>query len=149
LGSDETFFEDSTNKSLVENLYNEKAGILDGDDDAEVDLGSYAFQIWKNAIDRDPALKKTIPDLPPVVYSTKSHLAAPGKPEGILAYVRTSEGNDALAWLDKTGNAVTESQFAILKAAQCEPDSPLLPRHPNHHELVGGPRARDSARTTS
>ncbi len=136
LGTDETFFEDSTNRPLVQDLYNEKAGILDGDDDTEVDLGSFAFQIWKNAIDRDPALQKIIPDLPPVVYSTKTHSPAPGQPEGILAYVRTSEGNDALAWLDKAGCAVTESQFAILKAAECQPDSPLVPRHANHHELV-------------
>ena len=54
----------------------------------------------------------------------------------MLAYVRTAEGNDALAWLDKSGNAATESQFAILKAAECKPDTPALPRHPNHHELV-------------
>ena len=136
LGTDETFFEEATNKPLVQDLYNEKAGILDGDEDTEVDLGSYAFQIWKNAIDRDPSLQKAIPELPPVVYSTKSHTATPGQPEGVLAYVRTSEGNDALAWLDKGGKTVTESQFTILKAAECEPDSPQLPRHPNHHELV-------------
>ena len=34
----------------------EKAGILDGDDDTEVDLASYAYQIWKNAIDADPGI---------------------------------------------------------------------------------------------
>ena len=34
-------------------LYIEKAGILDGEDDTEVDLASYAYQIWKNAIDRN------------------------------------------------------------------------------------------------
>jgi hypothetical protein len=136
LGTDGTFFEDATNRPLVHDLYHEKAGILDGDDDTEVDLGSFAFQIWKNAIDRDPALQKIIPDLPPVIFSTKGHNSAPGQPEGILAYVRTSEGSDALAWLDKTGCAVTESQFTILKAAECEPDCPQLPRHPNHHELV-------------
>jgi hypothetical protein len=37
----------------VVDLYNEKAGILDGDDDTEVDLASYAYQIWKNAADAD------------------------------------------------------------------------------------------------
>ena len=36
------------------NLFTEKAGILDGDDDTEVDLASYAYQIWKNAIDQEP-----------------------------------------------------------------------------------------------
>ena len=45
--------------------------------------------------------------------------ASEGKPNGVLVYLRTAEGNDALAWVDKNGNSVTESQFAILKAAEC------------------------------
>jgi len=136
VGSDEAFFEDAVSEQAVRDLFTEKAGILDGEADKEVDLGSFAFQIWKNAIDRDPSLQKIIPDLPNVVYATKPHTPLPGQPEGVLAYVRTAEGNDALAWLDKSGNAATESQFAILKAAACEPDTPALPRDANHHELV-------------
>ena len=54
----------------------------------------------------------------------------------MLVYLRTAEGNDALAWMDKKGNSVTESQFTILKAAECQPDTPALPRLPEHHELV-------------
>jgi hypothetical protein len=38
--------------------------------------------------------------------------------------------------MDKDGNSVTESQLAILKAAECTPDTPTLPRQCNHHELV-------------
>ena len=136
VGTDEAFFEDDQNDQAVRDLFTEKSGLLDGDADTEVDLGSYAYQIWKNAIDRDPALQKLIPDLPDVVYSTKPHLSAEGQPEGVLAYVRTAEGNDALAWLDKNGNPVTESQFAILRSAVCEPNTPALPRHKNHHNLV-------------
>ena len=101
-----------------------------------MDLSSYALQIWKNAIDRDPSLQKIIPDLPNVMYSTKPHAPIEGRPEGVLVYVRTAEGHDALAWMDKNGNSITESQFAILKAAECEPDSPALARHDNHHDLV-------------
>ena len=56
VGSDETFFEgDPIN---IDDLYNEKAGILDEDDDGEVDLASFAYQIWKNATDANPKLKK-------------------------------------------------------------------------------------------
>lgn len=136
VGTDEMFFEDDQNDQVIRDLFTEKAGILDGDADTEVDLGSYAYQIWKNAIDRDPTLQKIVPDLPNVVYSTKLHVPTKGQPQGVLAYVRTAEGNDALAWLDKSGNPVTESQFAILKAAACEPDTPVLPRQENHHDLV-------------
>jgi hypothetical protein len=74
--------------------------------------------------------------LPNVVYSTRQFIAAAGQPEGVLAYVRSSDGNDALAWLDKSGKAVTESQFAILKAAECAPDTVAVARHANHHDLI-------------
>jgi hypothetical protein len=75
VGTDEAFFEDDQSGQTIRDLFTEKAGILDGDDETDVDLASYAFQIWKNAIDRDPALQKIIADLPNVVLSTKPHKA--------------------------------------------------------------------------
>ena len=169
VGTDESFFEDDGNYAAILDLYNEKAGILDGDADTEVDLSSYAYQIWKNATDADPRLLKTIPALPPVVYSTRSTLPAtaptydpglqpvlplevtpvqhimpltdapapvPIGPEGVLVYLRTAQDNDALAWVGRDGKSVTESQFAILKAAECLPTTPALRRDPKHHQLV-------------
>ncbi|GAC1405922.1 MAG: hypothetical protein NVSMB65_21240 [Chloroflexota bacterium] len=136
VGTDEEFFEDEMSGGPIVDLYNEKAGILDGDGDSEVDLGSYAYQIWKNAIDRDPALEKAIADLPNVVYSTRAHAATPAQPEGVLVYMRTADDNDALAWIDRQGTSVTQSQLAILRAAECRPDAPALPRHEEHHALV-------------
>ena len=101
-----------------------------------MDLASYAYQIWKNAIDRDPELAKTIPGMPNVVYSTRVHAPTADQPEGALVYLRTADDYDALAWVDMAGESVTESQFAILKAAECAPDDPALPRHERHHEMV-------------
>ena len=54
----------------------------------------------------------------------------------MLVYLRTAEGNDALAWMDATGQSATESQRAILKAAECTPETPALVRQENHHSLV-------------
>jgi hypothetical protein len=136
VGTDEAFFEDDRNDQAVRDLFTEKAGILDGDAETEVDLASYAYQIWKNAIDRDPGLEKIVSELPPVVYSTKPHKPTAGQPEGVLVYLRTADGNDALAYVGKDGRSITESQFAILKAAECPPDTPALPRLPEHHDLV-------------
>ncbi len=137
VGTDEAFFEDDRNDQAVRDLFTEKAGILDGDADAEVDLASYAYQIWKNAVTADPKLEKIVPDLPPVVYSTKPHHAEPSStPEGVVVYLRTAEDNDALIWMNKAGDVVTESQKAILDAAQCTPDTPALVRFENHHDLV-------------
>jgi len=136
VGTDEAFFEDDRNDQAVVDLYHEKSGILEADDDTEVDLASYAYQIWKNAVTADPSLQKIIPELPAVVYSTRPHQAKENEPEGVLVYLKTAEDNDALAWIDKEGRSVTESQLTILKAAECKPDTPPLPRQDNHHELV-------------
>ena len=135
VGTDEAFFEDEDQRA-VHDLYNEKAGILDGEDSSEVDLASYAYQIWRNATKNDDALRKAVEEMPAVVYSSKRHVDAPDSPEGLLAYIRTYRGHDALAWLDKDGNSVTESQFDILRAAACEPATPAAPHRDNHHELV-------------
>jgi len=54
----------------------------------------------------------------------------------VLVYMRTGEGNDALAWIDKEGKSVTESQFEILRTAECKPATAHLPRQEDHHQLV-------------
>jgi SNF2 family DNA or RNA helicase len=136
VGTDEAFFEDDNCDQSITDLYNEKAGILDGDGDSEVDLASYAYQIWKNAIDAQPELQKIIPALPDVVYSTRRHNESRQEPEGVLVYLKTGEGNDSLAYVDGNGKSITESHFEILKMAACEPATPALARHPKHHDLV-------------
>ena len=136
VGTDEAFFEDDGATQPLLDLYHEKAGVLDGEADAEVDLASYAYQIWKNATDAEPGLAKQIEAMPNVVYSAKAHAATPAEPPGVLVYSRTAEGYDALSWVGHTGKSVTESQFSILRAAACNPGDPCLPRAENHHELV-------------
>lgn len=135
VGTDEAFFEDE-DKQAVLDLYNEKAGILDGDDETDVDLSSYAYQIWKNATAADPTLKKKIENLPSVVYSAKPYQPTPERPEGVLVYMRTAQEYDALAWIGPDGKSVTESQFEILRTAECLSNTPALPRHETHHKLV-------------
>lgn len=136
VGSDEAFFEDQSGEETVRNLYTETAGILDADDDTEVDLASQAYQIWKNATENDPELRKTVEALPDVVYATRQHLPAPNKPEGVLVYSRTASGTDALAYVNAEGQSITESQIEILRAAACKPRTPAQPRHEQHHHLV-------------
>ncbi|MDD2717097.1 MAG: helicase-related protein [Candidatus Wallbacteria bacterium] len=136
VGTDESFFEDEGNEQIIMDLYSEKSGILDEGEDNEVDLGSYAYQIWKNAIDKDPKIEKTVRDLPQIIYSSKPFQTSAKEPEGILAYFKTENDNDTLVWMDRQGTSVTESQLAILKAAECLPDTPALERMPEHHDLV-------------
>jgi hypothetical protein len=105
------------------------------DDDTEIDLASYAYQIWKNATDADPTLNKTIPNLPNVVYTTKVNNDEPEK-EGVIVYSRTADDNDVLAWIDTKGKIITQSQLTILKAAQCNEMTLAITKIEKHHELV-------------
>lgn len=132
VGSDETFFDgDPVN---IKDLYNEKAGILDDEDDKEVDLASYAYQIWKNALDKDPSLQKTIPELPNVLYATRPSVKK--EEQGVIVYTKTFDDNDILALVNTKGEIVTQSQFAIIKTAECTPDTKALEKILNHHKLV-------------
>ncbi|MDP2833090.1 MAG: helicase-related protein [Pseudomonadota bacterium] len=141
IGTDETFFEEDLDAERLQHLYHEETGVLDDPDDDEVDLSSYAWQIWNNATRDDEALKSAIETLPNVVYSAKDAAVLPPegegtKADGVLVYLRTADDNDALAWLDPQGQVVTESQLDILRAAACAPDTPARPRGAEHHALV-------------
>lgn len=136
VGTDEAFFEDDRNEQSVLDLYNERAGILDAEDDVDVDLSSYAYQIWQSAIERDNALENRIKSLPDVTHASKAHIPYLNGQAGVLVYLRASDGNDALAWMDEQGNSVSESQFTILNAAKCDPSEPALERAETHYELV-------------
>lgn len=138
VGTDEAYFEDDSDDRPMIDLYHEKAGSLDDEPDSEVDLVSRAYEIWKQATDANPRLRRAIQRLPAVVFSTKPHEgeAPVSGPPGVLVYLRTAQGNSALSWIDRNGKAYSQSQFAILNAAECAPDTPALPRQENHHSLV-------------
>ncbi len=136
VGTDEAFFEDDPDDQPIINLYNERAGILDGEADGEVDLTSHAYQIWKNATAANRPLERAVTALPDVVFASRQHCGDPRQPEGALVYLRTADDNDALAYVGRDGVSITESPIEILKAAQCVPDTPAHPRHEEHHQLV-------------
>lgn len=132
IGSDEIFFEG--NEQNLRDMFNEKAGALDDEDDGDVDLASQAFQIWKNATDANPALKEIIPRLQNMVYSTKAVDDAGSA--GVITYARTYNDFDVLTWLAPDGTVVSHSQKKILQAMQCAIDEPRVEPLVNHHELV-------------
>ncbi|MEI8167518.1 MAG: C-terminal helicase domain-containing protein, partial [Chloroflexales bacterium] len=147
VGTDEQFFEEAEQgqeRRLLQNLSTETAGALDDEDDQEVDLASYAYQIWRNATAANPGLKKIIEDMPSVVYSAR-HRDDPTAvvkslpfqaPKGVLVYLKAPDGTDTLTWLDTHGTSVTQSQDAILRAAECTLATAPAPRADNHHDLV-------------
>jgi superfamily II DNA or RNA helicase len=136
VGTDEAFFEDEQARDFLMNLYNERSGVLDEAGEGEVDLTSEALQIWQSAIDANPELKGIIEKLPEMVYSSREHGPTGADPEGVLLYLRTNNGTDALTWVDRSGNSVTQSQMRILRMARCSIDTPPLSCDPQHHDLV-------------
>jgi hypothetical protein len=133
VGSDEVFFEgDPIN---ISDLYSEKSGILDEDDDTQVDLASYAYEIWRSAIEARPELKEIIEKLPKVVFSTRKNDTGHSK-NGVIVYAQTKDGNDAMTWIDSDNNIVTQSQFKILNSARCDYDTHPLQKLGTHHALV-------------
>ena len=133
VGSDEVFFEG--NEQNLRDMYNEKSGSLDEDeDDVDVDLGSQAFQIWKNATDANPELKRIIPEIPNIAYSTKQANSA--IEDGVITYARTYNDFDVLTWFNSKGEIVSQSQKRILQAMVCSLNEPRLEPQENHLELV-------------
>lgn len=132
IGSDEIFFEG--NEQNLRDMFNEKAGVLDDEDDTDVDLSSQAYQIWKNATDANPKLKQIIPQLQNMIYSTKA-AENPGS-SGVITYARTHNDFDVLSWIAPDGSVLSHSQKKILQTMACNANTPAVEPLENHHELV-------------
>lgn len=133
VGSDEVFFEG--NEQNLRDMFNEKSGVLDEEDDGDVDLSSQAYQIWKNATDANPKLKQIIPAIPNIAYSTKNVMDA--AEQGVITYARTANDFDVLSWLAPDGSLVSQSQRRILQALACDADTVAAMPLDKHHQLVG------------
>ena len=132
VGSDEIFFEG--NERNLMDMYNEKSGSLDDEDDNDVDLASQAFQIWKNATDANPKLKQIIPALSNIIYSTKATENA--IEDGVITYAKTHNDYDVLTWYNSKGEMVSQSQKKILQAMACSVNEPAQPALESHFDLV-------------
>ena len=113
-------------ENLIKNLDRE---IFD-----DIDLSSYALQIWNNAIKENPELEKKIKEMPNVVHSSKEVKKTHEK-EGVLLFAKSYITN-YLMHLDRNGQNLTENQFEILNLAKCSPDTSPLKRKENHYSLI-------------
>lgn len=132
VGSDEYFFEG--NEQNLRDMFNERSGVLDEEEDSDVDLTSYAYQIWQDAIRANPSLKKRIPNLGNMVDATKA--TDNMNEEGVITYARTKNGFDVLTWIDHEGKVVSNSQKRILRAMACAADTPAVSQTEDHYDLV-------------
>ena len=150
LGSDEEFFGDPTERQVISGVYDEYSPYgLAGID--EVDPVSMAYEIWRHASDTHPDLAQRVATLPNIVYSTK-HTTDQAPDAGVLVHTQTVAGADAFACVEPNGQARRVTPQEALRLAECEPDTPSVPRLDDHHDLtaaaLGGPLRTPTGRAT-
>ena len=151
LGSDETFFGDPTERQVISGVYDESSSYAPAGGLDEVDPVSMAYEIWRHAKDNHPDLAQRVASLPNIVYSTK-HTTTTAPDTGVLVHTQTVAGADAFAFVEPSGQARRVTPQEALKLAECEPDTPSLPRLDDHHDLtaaaLGGPLRTPTGRAT-
>ena len=131
IGTDEQFFQDE--EQVLLDLYSEKSEIVDREILEDMDLPSYALEIWNKAIKSDPELEKKIIDMPNSVHSTKS---SNDESNRVLLFAKSHVTNNLLE-LDENENIVTENQKEILEKAACDPDASSQKKMKNHYKIIG------------
>ena len=119
---------------ILENLYTEKSGILDEEEVNDVDLTSEAYQVWKNATENNPSLRKKIKELPNCAYSSLE--TDSDRNTGVVALIQTGENNNTLVKVNYEGELIDHSQTNIFRSIACDDNTEALLDHPDHHELV-------------
>ena len=132
IGADEQFFENE--KQILIDLYNEKSEILEKELTDDIDLSSFALEIWNQGIKQDPNIEEQIKNMPNVVHSSKN-IEETDQSEGVLLFAK-SHINNYLLHLNQEGQSVKEDQMSILKLAECQPNTKPLKRTDKHYEIV-------------
>jgi len=135
VGTDETFIGEEASKKLHD-LYTEKR-VLDDDADEEVDLVSFAQQVWNTATEADQKASRALPLVIPASRGARGATPnAEPEPPGVITYLRFPDSTDALVRVDDAGKVVSQSISAIFRSAACGPDTPALPLAANHYDLL-------------
>ena len=132
IGTDELFFE-GEQQTLID-LYHEKSEILEKEISDDIDLSSFALELWNKGIKKDPALEEKVKNMPDVVHSSKK-IEKENQPEGVLLFAK-SHINNYLLYLNENGESIKEDQMSILKLAECQLDMKPLKRTEKHYEII-------------
>ncbi|MGC8743089.1 MAG: helicase-related protein [Verrucomicrobiia bacterium] len=136
IGTDESFFgEDAANQ--LRDLYTEKAHVLENDEsDEDIDISSYALQIWNSASKEDRDAAKKLPDLVSSTAPITDDSSPSQKAPGVITFMRFPDGMDALVRVNENGDLVSNSLSYIFSSLSVKPDTPALPRPEYHYKLV-------------
>ena len=145
IGTDEQFFQDE--EQVLVDLYNEASGVLDKEIMENIDLPSYALEIWNKAVKEDPEIEKKIKEMPNSVHSSK---ISPDRNNGVLLFAKSHINNNLLE-IDEEGHVLNENQKEILDKAACDPSTPSKEKMGHHYEMLkfGLDKIEDDLRPTS
>ena len=130
IGTDEQFFENE--RQILIDLYNEKSEVLEKEISEDIDLSSFALEIWNKGVKRNPELEEIIKSMPDVVHSSKE---IKDRYPGVLLFAK-SHINNYLLYLNQEAKPIETDQMSILKLAECQPNTTPLERTEKHHEIV-------------
>ena len=111
-----------------------KSKTLEKEASEDVDLSSFALEIWNKGVEKDTSLEEKVKNLPDVVHSSKE-AELKEQDEGVLLFAK-SHVNNYLLYLNEEGKSVSEDQMNILKMAECQSDTKALQRTENHYKIV-------------
>ncbi len=135
VGTDETFIGEEASRKLHD-LYTEKR-VLDDDADEEVDMVSFAQQVWNNATESQQKAARALPPVVPAARAARGATPnAEAEPLGLITYLRFPNGTDALVRVDGHGKVISQSISAIFRSAACGQDAAALALASNHYDLL-------------
>ena len=132
IGTDEQFFE-GEQQTLID-LYHEKSEILEKEMSDDIDLSSFALELWNKGKKKDSILEEKVKNMPDVVHSSKE-IEKENQAEGVLLFAK-SHVNNYLLYLNENGESIKEDQMSILKVAECQPDTKPLKKTEKHYTIV-------------
>jgi SNF2 family DNA or RNA helicase len=147
-GADEQFLNTEGEAQIIKGLFDESSDLPDGDEAAQVDYASAAYEIWRKALENHEDLAQAAIDLPDVTFATKARDASEEiDPEGVIVYTLSQHGYDRIGFAGLNGSSTRVGPHDALAMTACTPSEIGVNRLTEHYELVKtvieGPLATD------
>ncbi len=148
LGADEKFLNTEGEAQIIKGLFDESSDLPDGDEAAQVDYASAAYEIWRKALENHEGLAQAAINLPDVTFATKARDGSEDSdPEGVLVYTLSQHGYDRIGFAGLDGSSTRVGPHDALAMTACTPNEKGVSRLTEHYELVKtvieGPLATD------
>lgn len=135
IGGDDKFFGSDLEAQEISELLTGNGLELDEGETLDVDPASYAFEIWRKAIEEDPSIQDRVVDLPLASRSTIKSQDLQHEGE-VLALISLSNVQDSCVSVDQHQNFRMISQIKLLNLTNCKPTTSAKPPISTHLESL-------------